>query len=263
MTASPEQFGLGYRPGPGEPDLEIREHISKAFFAAFAAGITAPGIAALPSRVDLRNYNGKNFVTPVRNQGRCGSCVSFGSIAAVEATIQLKSDKPNSNIDLSEAHLFYCHAASDGCTCDTGWYVKSALNHFRADGVVGEPCFPYTAGDQPCSPCQDEAQQLTKISDWTAIASFDAMRSWLAESRGPLVTGFSVYADFYAYQGGVYRYTSGAFVGGHCVCVVGYDDTAQCWICKNSWGQAWGEKGFFRIGYGEVGIDATMWGVSP
>lgn len=263
MTASPEEFGLGYRPGPGEPDLELREHISKAFLTAFAAGVTAPGLAAIPPSVDLRNYNGQNFITSVKNQGRCGSCVSFGTIAAVEACIQLEGDNPGSAIDLSEAHLFYCHAASDGCSCDTGWYIKSALNHLRNDGVVDDLCFPYTAGDQPCAPCKDAAQRLTKISNWTAIGSFDAMRAWLAESRGPLVTGFTVYADFYNYTSGIYRHTSGGQIGGHCVCVVGYDDVAQCWICKNSWGPAWGEQGFFRIGYGEVGIDATMWGVSP
>src|SRR5206468_3305820 len=47
----------------------------------------------------------------------------------------------------------------------------------------------------------------------------------------------------------------------HCVSVVGYDDVAGCWICKNSWGPGWGDRGFFRIAYGEVGIDASMWGV--
>jgi hypothetical protein len=43
--------------------------------------------------------------------------------------------------------------------------------------------------------------------------------------------------------------------------VVGYDDVAQCWICKNSWGAGWGDHGFVRIGYGECGLDAEMWAV--
>ena len=48
---------------------------------------------------------------------------------------------------------------------------------------------------------------------------------------------------------------------GHCVSIVGYDDTRQCWIAKNSWGDWWGKKGFFKIGYGECGIDAAMWAI--
>ena len=83
------------------------------------------------------------------------------------------------------------------------------------------------------------------------------MKEWLS-NRGPLVTVFSVYSDFFYYQSGVYTHIAGDYVGGHCVCCVGYNDAQGCWICKNSWGGNWGEAGFFRIAYGECGIDSTM-----
>ena len=56
---------------------------------------------------------------------------------------------------------------------------------------------------------------------------------------GPLVTTFSVYADFFSYNGGIYSYTSGTYQGGHAVLIVGYDDANQCFIVKNSWGTGW------------------------
>ena len=71
----------------------------------------------------------------------------------------------------------------------------------------------------------------------------------------------TVYDDFMHYTGGVYSPTSSVNLGGHCVCVVGYDDTNGCWIGKNSWGTGWGEGGLFRIAYGQCGIDAEMWAV--
>ncbi|MDP9123347.1 MAG: peptidase C1, partial [Pseudomonadota bacterium] len=83
---------------------------------------------------------------------------------------------------------------------------------------------------------------------------------WLS-TRGPLVTLMSVYEDFNYYSTGVYHYVSGSLEGGHAICVVGYDDPQQCWICKNSWNSTWGESGFFQIGYSECGIDATMYAV--
>jgi C1A family cysteine protease len=86
------------------------------------------------------------------------------------------------------------------------------------------------------------------------------MKTWLS-TRGPLVACFTVYSDFYSYHSGIYRHVTGGVEGGHCISVVGYNDTDRCWICKNSWDTGWGESGFFRIEYGDSGIDATMWAV--
>jgi len=56
-------------------------------------------------------------------------------------------------------------------------------------------------------------------------------------------------------------FSAGAYSGEHAVCCIGFDDDAKLWICKNSWWTKWGDGGFFRIGYGECGIGAQMWGL--
>ena len=130
--------------------------------------------------------------------------------------------------------------------------------------MVDEACFPYTDQDQPCKLGSDATARLSTASSFVVLESATAMKRHLA-TVGPLAACFTVYEDFaYYYTGGVYRYhekTSGEYVSGHCVCIVGYDDAKKCWIAKNSWGKGWGEKGFVRIGYGECGIDASMWGI--
>jgi hypothetical protein len=73
-----------------------------------------------------------------------------------------------------------------------------------------------------------------------------------------MVAGMAVFNDFFSYRTGVYRHTTGALAGYHAVSVVGYDDSQQCWICKNSWGPGWGDSGWFRIGYGECGMDTQF-----
>ena len=65
-----------------------------------------------------------------------------------------------------------------------------------------------------------------------------------------------MYEDFKDYNGGIYEHEYGPFAGNHLVAIIGYDDSQGYWICKNSWGTAWGEGGFFRIKYGECGIDS-------
>ena len=86
------------------------------------------------------------------------------------------------------------------------------------------------------------------------------MKSWIA-AKGPVSACFTVYDDFRYYKSGIYIHKSGAQLGGHCVCIVGYSDADRAWIARNSWGPAWGENGYFRIGYGQVGIDYEMWGI--
>ena len=256
-TLSPEERRtlLGYVPGPGEPELEERERMGAAALAQHRQA-TAP---AVPAAWDWRNAAGRNYITPVKNQGSCGSCVAFGATAAVEGTAQVIHTP--SGVDLSEASLFYCVAeAQQGRTCATGWWVSDAMNAYQNIGVPGDSCFPYTPGDQPCNQCKDWASRALKIKAWRLLSDVASMKAWIS-TRGPIATCFTVYSDFYNYRSGVYKYASGGLVGGHCVCVVGYDDAHACWICKNSWGTNWGEGGFFRIEYGQCGIDAAMWAV--
>ena len=255
----PREYALGYTPGPSEHALEMREMMAftnhKQFLAA--AALASP---PYPSPFDWRKASGGNYITPIRDQNHCGSCVAFGSVATVEANVLVARKKPGLDIDLSEADLFFCHEGVQGGTCGTGWYVDPALDVFKKPGIVDEKCFPYSDHDQPCHKCADWKKRLTRIKNWHKVYSTTDMKQWLSK-YGPLVTCFSVYSDFFSYRSGVYHHVSGPLVGGHCVSCIGYSDSGHYWICKNSWGSAWGERGFFNIAYGQVGIDAIMWAI--
>lgn len=257
----PKPRGLGFVPGPGQPELEARERIATANLDLHRAqALAAP---AYPAAFDWRDVNGSNYITPIRDQGGCGSCVAFGTIGAVEGTLRVSEHNPNLPIDLSEAQLFYCYAeARDGRNCDIGWWPDRALHYIQTDGVVDEVCFPYTDHDQPCKLCSDSASRSIKIASAKTLRSPADMKNWIS-TNGPLIACFTVYEDFYDhYSNGIYHYDKHSkAVGGHCVSVVGYNEAQQYWICKNQWGIWWGEHGYFRIGYGEVGIDSEMFGV--
>jgi C1A family cysteine protease len=245
---------LGYEPGPEEPSLEEQEQAASARAAAGEALAAAVGA---PTAASLKEYAG-----PIRDQGPCGACVAFATLAAAEGTIRTERDDPNLDVDFSEAALFYCAPKADGRpSCSGGWWVAPALAVLRDTGAVDEVCFPYTANDQPCSRCDDWEARATKTTGSRELTSPAEMKRWLADRRGPLVATFAVYDDFFNYRTGIYVHKQGALVGGHAVAAVGYDDNERFWICKNSWGGGWGEAGYFRIGYGEVGIDSMMWGV--
>jgi C1A family cysteine protease len=256
LSDQEKRLRLGATPPGGDAELADRERAASTNRAAAAIG----AIGAPPT-FDLRNVNGQNFITPVKDQGGCGSCVAFGSVATVEGTFRRQRGDPSLAIDLSEAELFYCLARAQGRNCSNGWWCDKGLDAFKTDGVVDEACYPYTAADQNCTNrCADWQNRLTKISNWHQINSVADMKTWIS-TRGPLSAAFTVYNDFFSYRSGVYRHVSGAVAGGHCVSVIGYSDAGSFWICKNSWGSAWGEQGFFCIAYGECGIDAQMWAV--
>jgi C1A family cysteine protease len=281
-----KEYSLGYVPEPSqEPSLFEREMI--ALSNSSSTDVATATTISRPSMYDLRNVNGQNFITSVKDQAHCGSCVAFGVCAAVEGTLQVKNNNPNLNPDFSEAHLFYCLGGSRGRTCGNfigdppteepngGWWPGGALDEFESTGVVDERCFPYQSPASPndstlsCSVCENWERRVTKIKSWTVLSVTDEMKSWISSGKGPLVAAFTVYQDFYNYfeannsANAIYRKSSnpGKKRGGHVICVIGYSDEDQFWICKNSWTADWGSGGFFKIGYGEVGIDSYMWGV--
>ena len=255
---------LGYTPGPNEPSLAEQEAMAQANLLDFhvaRSARTTDGFGA-PASFDWRNKGGQNFITSIKNQGSCGSCVAFGTVAAVESRMKILRNDPAYVVDHSEAHLFYCHARAESRNCSNGWWPDKALEAYKNTGVCDEACYPYTAGDQNCTGrCADWQNRVTKVSAYTNVTNIAAIKEWLS-TKGPMIACYTVYSDFSAYSNGIYRKTANATVrGGHCVSCIGYNDAQQFWICKNSWGPNWGEGGFFRIGYGECGIDSSMLGV--
>ncbi len=215
--------------------------------------VEAP-LAGLPVSVDWRNKNSKNYISPIKHQGSCGSCVSFCSVALVEAMAAIEKGK--FFIDLSEADLHFC--SSHGANCG-GWWPSSALSEVISRGVVDEASFPYNSafsGGVHCNNVPDRAQKITKVTTVTTLNTIGQCKQWLNDV-GPLSAVFHVYSDFFGLGSGIYTHVTGGEEGYHCVEVVGYDDSQGCWICKNSWGTTFGNSGFFRIAYGQCGIDST------
>jgi C1A family cysteine protease len=210
-----------------------------------------------PAAYDLRNVGGRNFVTKVKDQKSCGSCVAFGAVATVESALRVQRGDPNLAIDLSEAHLFFCHARARGFNCNTGWWPEQAFEDFKSKGVVDDACYPYDLSKTQCNGlCSDAASRVLKISGFQDLTNKPAqIKEWVS-TKGPVCACFVVYDDFFNYKSGIYKHVSGANRGGHCVTIVGYQDNPGYWICKNSWGEGWGDKGFFNIAYGQCGIES-------
>ncbi len=210
------------------------------------------GVTALSS-LDWRNYNSFNYVTPVRNQGNCGSCWAFATTAALESAVLITQNTPGINLDLSEQTLVSCSLNAGSCS---GGYIDRASDYIRDFGQPIETCFPYVATDSSClNACLTYQSDTDRISGWhwvaTASPTVDAIKNALS-TYGPLVTTMHVYSDFYYYITGTYSHVSGTYQGGHAILIVGYDDAQQYFIVKNSWGTGWGEAGYFKIAYSEL-----------
>ena len=209
----------------------------------------------LPGAFDWRDVGGENFVTPVRDQGYCGSCWAFGAVAALESATLIGLDSPGIDLDLSEQALVSCTPIS---SCDGG-ELDMAAEVLLKQGTPVENCYPYLQHNAPCGDmCEGSLafQNAYGIRGWGWVShdttpDLETLKNMLV-TTGPLAVGFMVYQDFKAYQSGIYSYTSGELLGGHGALLVGYDDTLNCFIVKNSWGPAWGENGYFRIAYSET-----------
>ena len=214
----------------------------------------------LPTKIDWRNVNGHNYVTGVRDQGRCGSCWAFGSTAILESRILITSHTPDQELNLSEQAMVSCDGKNLGCS---GGYPDLAMSYLKTAGIPLETAAPYNSGEAGITgACTAAMQQNTyRVTGFEDVAtSVEAIKNAIVQ-YGPLVTGFTVYTDFLSYQSGVYSHVTGFVEGGHMVAIVGYDDEEQAWIIKNSWGPDWGENGYFRIkaGTNECGIEDEVY----
>ena len=201
---------------------------------------------------------GPNYMTPVKNQGSCGSCWAFASVGDMEAQYQIHKGSPSTGFDLSEQNVLSC---SDG-TC-SGWYLSNTLNFLKSSGTPDEVCCPYVGIKTSCGSgrCADHLSRTYYITDWTWISTDTSnIKSYLYRV-GPVMVWMPVFTDFPWYDANFWYYhyysheTSGSF-GGHFVVIVGwyYNDY---WIVRNSWGTSGGDVNSGHGGYFYMTQDPT------
>ena len=126
-------------------------------------------VGALPPTLDWRSYNGKNYVTPVKNQGSCGSCWAFSSTAALESKALISIDQPGTNtrLNASEQIVLDCCPTGD---CGGGW-ISDAATYLQNTGITWDACSPYVAHYQgACYTCSSYPGDNYKISGFGSVA---------------------------------------------------------------------------------------------
>jgi cathepsin H len=201
-----------------------------------------------PDSYDWREHSG---VSPVKNQGKCGSCWTFSTVGALEAHSLIKFGSFDS---LSEQQLVDCAGDYDNHGCEGG-LPSHAFEYISAvGGISTETAYPYNAADNLCS--VDRSTFALGVSGSFNITEGDevSLKTALFE-HGPVSIAFEVVDGFRDYLSGVYSsdvcLNSTADVN-HAVVAVGYgsENGTDYWIVKNSWGADWGDEGFFKISRG-------------
>ena len=215
----------------------------------------------LPDSFDWRDGGG---VTPIRNQGSCGSCWAFATIAPVESAILRTMGIP---ADLSEQWLVSCYVDEDHHGCDGGWW---AFDPLIDPGACLESDFPYVAWDAPCGGPYNYPYHLQY---WSYVGTGQSDTPSVEEIKqaivtyGPVTVALHVGMNFQGYSGGVFDIDERGEIN-HAVALVGWDDNQGengVWFLRNSWGTGWGEDGYMRIGYGksEIGYAAAYALLTP
>jgi C1A family cysteine protease len=199
---------------------------------------------SFPPNFDWRSQGG---VTPVKNQGSCGSCWAFCAAGAMESQVLIRSGLET---DISEQAVLSCNAAGDGC--DGGW-MSTAYDLWIDHGAVAEECMPYHAVDTDAC-IQGSCDVLATLDGYYYVGeNIDDIKQAVLD--GPVAVAIAVCGGFGSYTGGCYDETCSEI--NHGVVIVGWDDTMcgdGAWIIKNSWGPDWGVNGYMYIKYGACSV---------
>ncbi|KAA8519682.1 hypothetical protein F0562_013873 [Nyssa sinensis] len=200
-------------------------------------------VTAVPSSMDWRK---KGAVTPIKDQGQCGSCWAFSAIAATEGITQLTTGKL---ISLSEQELVDCDTSGEDQGCEGG-YMEDAFQFIvHNKGIATETTYPYDAADGTCN-TKEEASHAANITGYEMVPANSEKALLKAVANQPVAVSIDASGyDFQFYSSGVFTGDCGTVLD-HGVAAIGYgttDDGTKYWLVKNSWGTAWGEDGYIRM----------------
>jgi len=214
---------------------------------------------------ELESFSGNSFdwttkgaVTPVKDQGQCGSCWAFGTTGDIEGVTFLSTGKLPS---LSEQQLVSCDKGeNEGCN---GGLQEDAFVYVEKNGITSEKDYKYTSGGGSTGRCKsaDIEKPLTFIKGWSQVSKSKKGESDIKTAlpkNGPITIGIDA-TPMQLYTGGIDSPRCGSDCGcsandlDHAVLMVGYgaSGSKNYWKIKNSWAKDWGEDGYYRIEMGK------------
>jgi cathepsin B len=255
---SNEEFRVRY--------LGLRDDFLQDTMLSMFLSVTGTETDDLPESFDWREAS-PECVHAVRDQGHCGSCWAHGASEVLSDRFCIAT-QGKVNVTFSPQQLVDCDYADHGCG---GGFLTTPFIYYSLVGANTDECYgEYVSGKT------GKSSKFCFLTNWQCEsykADLFSIR-WLMNpaaikadlmANGPVNTGFRVFEDFRNYQSGIYKQKSDTLLGGHAVKIVGWgqEDGQEYWIVQNSWGPKWGEDGFFRIAFGECGIDSGATSVRP
>jgi cathepsin C len=257
---------------------KFRSEARKRHMAMMRPKQTAPVSSDLPKAFDWRNVDGVNYVSPVRDQGNCGSCYSFAATAMYEARLRVQSKRSRTTI-FSPQDIVNCGPYSQGCD---GGFAYLVSKYGEDYGIASELYIPYTGNQTQCTAKDYSKYARTYTSNYWYVGP-DGTKAYYGATteegmmrnileKGPIATSFEVYADFMHYKSGIYSHVAETdkfnapdpkfVITNHVVLIVGWGEQngVKYWIVKNSWSEKFGIDGYFWIkkGVDEVGIESEV-----
>jgi len=230
---------------------------------------TLDNVVALPStKITTVDWRAKGAVTPVKNQGACGSCWAFSATGAIESAYAIATGALRS---LSEQQVMDCNlnCAQDSCGCEGG-LPSAAFKYVLGNGGLDtDDDYNYTQIAIPCDTFESK-RVAAKIESYHSVPSMNESQLLAAVTRQPISVGINALGPFQFYKSGILGATANRNCScddinclDHAVLVVGYgigngaENKTEYWTVKNSWGAIWGESGYIRMarnvndGYGQ------------